>query len=318
MLHLRLIVPPDRTPAVHELLARHEGVTHVVHLPGAAVQPPGDVVTADVAREAADSLVEDLTALGVAERGALTLDAVDLSVSRGAREAEEEAPGHGSDAIVWEQVAAGTQEESTLSVTFLALMAIATVLAGIGVLLDSPILVIGAMVVGPEFGPTAGTCVALVQRRWRPAARSATALLVGFPVGALATVLSTWLLTWWGLVDRSLLEAPRPLTDFIWRPDALSFVVALLAGVAGTLSLTSAKSGALVGVVISVTTVPAAANAAVAVAYGVADEAVGSAVQLVLNLAGIVLACLLTLLVQRRAWARRGAGLRPRTGAGAG
>jgi uncharacterized membrane protein len=65
------------------------------------------------------------------------------------------------------------------------------------------------------------------------------------------------------------------------------------------LALTSAKSGALVGVLISVTTVPAAANAAVAVAYWVPSEAVGSSVQLLINLTSIVLAGVLTLIVQR-------------------
>jgi uncharacterized membrane protein len=40
-------------------------------------------------------------------------------------------------------------------------------------------------------------------------------------------------------------------------PDRWSLLVAVLAGIAGVLSLTSAKSGALVGVFISVTTVPA-------------------------------------------------------------
>lgn len=64
----------------------------------------------------------------------------------------------------------------------------------------------------------------------------------------------------------------RPLTDFIWRPDALSWVVGFLGGVAGILSLASAKAGTLVGVLISVTTVPAAANVAVALAYGVGDD----------------------------------------------
>jgi uncharacterized hydrophobic protein (TIGR00271 family) len=96
--------------------------------------------------------------------------------------------------------------------------------------------------------------------------------------------------------------APRPLTDFIWRPDALSWVVASLAGIAGILSLTSNKSGSLVGVLISVTTVPAAANAAVALAYGVVHEAVGSAAQLSINFATIVIAGVLTLLVQRLWW----------------
>jgi uncharacterized membrane protein len=57
------------------------------------------------------------------------------------------------------------------------------------------------------------------------------------------------------------------MTSFIWQPDALSWIIGFLAGVAGILALTSAKSGAMVGVLISVTTVPAAANVAVALAY---------------------------------------------------
>jgi uncharacterized hydrophobic protein (TIGR00271 family) len=96
-----------------------------------------------------------------------------------------------------------------------------------------------------------------------------------------------------------MLVDPRPLTDFIWRPDALSWVIAFLAGIAGMLSLTSAKSGALVGVLISVTTVPAAGNIAVAIAYGAADEAWGSSLQLGINLAAIATAGILTLAVQR-------------------
>lgn len=74
--------------------------------------------------------------------------------------------------------------------------------------------------------------------------------------------------------------------------------------IAGILALTSAKSGALVGVLISVTTVPAAANAAVALAYWVPSEAIGSGVQLMINLASITVAGVLTLLVQRARQAR--------------
>ena len=54
-------------------------------------------------------------------------------------------------------------------------------------------------------------------------------------------------------------------------------LVALLAGAAGALSLSTAKSGALVGVLISVTTIPAAANVGVASAYGDWDEVGGAA-----------------------------------------
>jgi uncharacterized hydrophobic protein (TIGR00271 family) len=90
----------------------------------------------------------------------------------------------------------------------------------------------------------------------------------------------------------------------VYAPDAFSFVVAVLAGIAGTLSLTSAKSGLLVGVAISVTTVPAAANAAVALSYGDTAQTLGSTNQLLLNLLGILLAGTLTLLTQKWLWHR--------------
>ena len=155
------------------------------------------------------------------------------------------------------------------------------------------------MVVGPEFGPLVALCVSFVARRPRQARAALGALLLGFLAGMVATVLFTWVLTAFGLVQESMLMAERPMTSFIWQPDALSWIVGFLAGVAGVLALTSAKSGALVGVLISVTTVPAAANAAVAVAYWVPSEAVGSSVQLLISLTSIVLAGVLTLIVQR-------------------
>ena len=113
------------------------------------------------------------------------------------------------------------------------------------------------------------------------------------------TILFSWALAALGLADRDQLLAARPLTSFIWRPDAISWIVASLAGVAGMLSLSTAKSGALVGVLISVTTIPAAANAGLAIAYGVPNEATGAASQLGINLAAIVVGGALTLGIQR-------------------
>ena len=81
--------------------------------------------------------------------------------------------------------------------------------------------------------------------------------------------------------------------------------MAVVAGAAGVLSLTSAKSGALIGVLISVTTIPAAANIGVAAAYGEWGDAGGAAGQLSLNLFGIVAAGVVTLFVQRRFYVAR-------------
>ncbi|MFY1599185.1 DUF389 domain-containing protein [Micromonospora sp. WMMD737] len=302
MLHLRVIAPPDQSSAVADLLAADPGVTHLAVLPGAARQPAGDLILCDVVRESADNVLAGLRRLGVEERGAISADDVELAISSAADRAARKAPGSGADAVVWDEIAAKTGEQTELSATYLVLITVATMLAGVGVLLDQPILIVGAMVVGPEFGPLAALCVALLRRDLPVIGRSVQALVVGFLAAMVVTVLSTWGLDAVGLVERGMLESERPLTDFIWRPDALSWVVGLLAGVAGMLSLTSKKSGSLVGVLISVTTVPAAANAAVAVAYGVWHEASGSALQLVINLCAILLAGLATLLVQQAWW----------------
>ena len=259
----------------------------------------GDVVIADVARESANEVLRELKAMGLDRNGSIALDAVGVALSSRGSEAEKAAPGAGDDAVVWEEIEQRTGEESRLSVTFLLFLSIATVIAGIGVLLDQPILIVGAMVVGPEFGPLAALSVGVIRRRPRVIGRSLLALTVGFAVAIVVTVLSTLALNAGGLVTREMLLGARPLTDFIWRPDALSWVIAFLAGIAGILSLTTAKSGALIGVLISVTTVPAAGNVAVAIAYGVPDEAWGSALQLGINLGAIATAGILTLAVQR-------------------
>ncbi|MFF3840250.1 DUF389 domain-containing protein [Streptomyces sp. NPDC001930] len=302
MLHLRMIVPPDRTRAAVEVIESTVGTTHLVVLPGAAREPSGDVVMCDVAREAGDELLKGLRGLRIDQDGSIAVESIDLSLSTRADRAEEEAPGEPADAVIWEQLTGATHEESTLSITYSAFMILATMIAACGVVLDNAILIVGAMAVGPEFGPLAGVCTAVVQRAPKLAARSLFALLVGFAAAIVATTVFSLGMDALDLFSRDRLDAPRPNTSFIWQPDPFSFVVALLAGIAGTLSLTSSKSGALVGVAISVTTVPAGANAAVALSYGEFGQMWGSIEQLMLNLFGIMLAGVLTLYGQKLLW----------------
>lgn len=304
MLHLRLITPADKTDSVVHVLEKRVGTTHLVVVPGAARNPSGDVVMCDVAREAADELIGDLRGLGLDTTGSIAVESIDLSLSKRADKAQAEAPGEGADAVVWEHLTDLTHEESTLSVTYVAFLAVATMLAACGVMLDNAILIVGAMAVGPEFGPLAGVCTALVQRTPKLVWRSLWALLAGFAAAMLLTAGFGWLMDAFGLFEKDMIEADRPNTAFIWQPDWMSFVVAFLAGIVGTLSLTSAKSGALIGVAISVTTVPAAANAAMAFSYSDYSQTWGSAGQLLANLGGIVAAGTLTLLAQKWLWRR--------------
>jgi uncharacterized hydrophobic protein (TIGR00271 family) len=296
---------------VRELSATCPGSAHVAVLPGASVRPPGDLLLADVARESVDGLVGDLRRLGVDRDGGLSISAVDAAVSHAAERAEEEAPGEGADAVVWEQVVRSTASDSTLSVAFLAFLTIATMLAAIAIVNDSAILTVGAMVLGPEFAPLAAVAVGLIGRRRRMTRVALGTLVVGFATAILLTTAAALVWRWLGWIDPGLLDAERPQTGFITSPDRWSLVVAVLAGIAGVLSLTAARSGALVGVFISVTTVPAAGDVSLALALGHREELVLAATQLGINLVGILVAALATLALQRRIW-RRLPGLTPR------
>jgi uncharacterized hydrophobic protein (TIGR00271 family) len=310
LIHLRIVAPQPLARPVLAVLDRSPAVLDIVHLPRAARRPDGDLILCDVPREEASVLLAELRELGLEELGTISIESVDSAPSAAARRAIRAARGSPADAVVWEEVEQRTSESAELSASFVAFMVLATLIAAVGILTDSLILIIGAMVVGPEFGPLAGLCIALVERRPRLAVRSLAALSVGFALAILATFGATRLFRRLDLAPDALNAASHPATLFISEPTWFSVIVALLAGVAGVLSLTTAKSGALVGVLISVTTIPAAANVGVAAAYADWAEFRGALAQLTINLVSIVTAGIATLTLQRLEYRRRRASRR--------
>jgi uncharacterized hydrophobic protein (TIGR00271 family) len=305
VIHLRIVVPNYQAEHTLSLLEGIPSVINLVYLERAARKPEGDVILCDVAREDASVVIGDLRELDIDRDGSIAIEEIDSHISAAALRAEKAAPGVPSDAVVWEEVESRTSENVELSASFLAFMVVAMMIAAVGILTDQVVLIIGAMVVGPEFGPIAGLCVAAVQLRGDLLKRSLLALAVGFPLGITASFLLTLALRALGLVPDDFAQQDHPFTEFIADPDFFSFLVAYLAGTAGVLSLTSAKSGALIGVLISVTTIPAAANIGVAAAFGDWSDWGGALGQLSLNLGAIFLAGIGTLYLQRWLYQRR-------------
>ncbi|MEV0623257.1 DUF389 domain-containing protein [Nonomuraea sp. NPDC050404] len=303
MLHLRLIIPAARTEEATAVLEDCPGVTNIVVLPGAAREPRGDLVFCDAARESANEVLGRLKWLET--EGSIAAEQVDLSLSKAAEDAIEEAPGDPDDAVIWEELAQKVSTDSRVTWAYLAFFAIATQLAGIGVLQNSPILIVGAMVLGPEFGAVAAVCFGLLNVRWHLVATALRTLVIGFLVAIAITFACAFVSQWLGWFDMSNLRENEEV-QFIVKPDRWSFIVALLAGAAGVLSVTAGKSSALVGVFISVTTVPAAGYAAVALSLSDWNEVAGSVSQLAVNILGMVIAGTVTLWIQRRFWPQVG------------
>lgn len=310
MLHLRIVVPAELSAPVVALLTADPAVSSLSVVAGASVRPAGDLVLAEVAREASDALLDRLLALGVHRAGTIQIEPVHAWVSQASYDAERKAPGSSTDSVVWAEVTHRAYEESELNWTYLVFMVLATVIAAIAIVLDSQILVIGAMVLGPEFGAVVALGLALVRRRLGLFRLAARTLAVGFAGAIVATCAMALLLRAVGWVTLEDITGPRPGTAFIYTPDKWSFIVAVIAAVAGVLSLTSSRVAGLSGVFISVTTIPAAGNVALGLAFGAFDEVWGSSLQLVVNLSGMAVAGWLTLVVKQRVSARRLASLR--------
>ena len=305
VIHLRIVSPSYQAENALDLLNQTQSVCNLIYLQGAAKRPEGDVILCDVARRDASVVIADLRELDIDEEGSIAIEEIDSEISKAATEAEGESRMGDIDPVVWEELDSRTHESVELSASFLIFMVLAMLIASVGIYFNQPILIVAAMVVGPEFGPISGACVAIVGREPELAKRSLKALAIGFPLGTVAAFLMTVCLDWIGQLPDSIDFESHTLTRFIAQPDFFSLYIAILAGVVGMISLTASKSSALVGVLISVTTIPAAANIGVAAAYGDWETVEGAAVQLAVNLAGIFGAGLLTLYIQRLLYVRR-------------
>jgi uncharacterized hydrophobic protein (TIGR00271 family) len=281
------------------LLRDNPATSTLVVQRGACLRPVGDVIEAELPREAVNSVVDDLKALGVHETGSIELLPVNTWISRPGLNAELNAPGSDADSVVWADVIEHAYDESQLTWTFVSFMTLATLLASIAILTDSLVLLIGAMVLGPEFVSIAALGVGIVRRRWHLLRQAATTLAYGFAIAITVVAAITLVGRLAGVIHYDMmLVASRPGTSFIVAPSAL------IAGAAGVLALTSARSGVLVGVFISVTTIPAAGNIALALVFGIWHEVWGSALTLGVNIIGMAIAGWLTLALQQRVWQR--------------
>ncbi len=288
LVHFRLVVDADHVDVVLGVLLGRTGVTNVARLAGASLQPVGDVVLFDVAREASNDVLTDLEALGIEAAGSVSITHSTLSLGGAVDAALDAAPGDADNTVLWAEVESVVERGRRVTPLLQAYFVVASVIATVGVITDSSILIVGAMVVGPEYGPIAAMSWNLQQRKWRPLAVSTVVGAVGSTAAVLAAVVMTLGLKWLDRIPEGFELGSQIDAGFISHPDVFSAIVASVAAVAGVLSLAFAHSSTLVGVLVSVTTIPAIAAIGVGAAVGDWHGTWGAAVQLSVNLGCLV------------------------------
>lgn len=298
MLTLRVSCPTDLTTRCGQILKAAPSLTSLARYQGASIDPPGDVFEAQLERDAVNDLVRALTELGVPKDGSIQILEPGTWVSQRALKAEQASPD--ADNVVWPQVIEQAYEQSKITPIFLAFITMATLLAAIAVITDSPILVIGAMVLGPEFMAVIALGLALVRKRHELLRQAARTLTLGFLFSISVTVGFVAIARLVGLVTTPEITAERPGVAFIYSPNIWSLIVAVIAASAGVLALTTSMSTGIIGVFISVTTIPASGNIAVGLVFGQWNQVAGSAAQLAINITGMALAGWATLALRQR------------------
>jgi len=296
---LRITCPTGRTEQIVELLMGHARATEIAVIPAASRLSGGDVILADVPRRFID---EVLALLPDPQR----LQGLHITVEA-SEQLFPQTPENDNDdeAVVWAQVIQDVHETGRLSVINILLMVVAAMIAALGILQDQLLLIVGAMALSPDYFPVADACLSVVRRDWSRFFQALRTLAVSFGAGAVGALVLTEALTLLGFVDPVTTVPSQQLTAFIAQPNFLSVVVAALAGIAGALAITLPDARGLVGVFVSITTIPAAANIGVASAAHDRAQLIGATVQLVVNVVMLLITGTITLEIRRYGFHRR-------------
>jgi uncharacterized hydrophobic protein (TIGR00271 family) len=292
MLRLRSSIAHQHADEFAALLRDIDGVRRIVQQAEESANPPSYVFVADVEPAAADDLVAKIGELGIG-----TDDYVLTRIEVVAPQHRHHFGEGGVDGFAWVEVLGQARANSRPLARYLALINVAAVIAALGVITSSSILVVGAMAVSPDLLPISATAVGLVGGNYVLARRSFVTLTLGLGIViATAAVLSALLNATGFLPDGFDVEQSSLST--LAKTDYSTVLVATAAGVAAMLSFETRASTA-VGVAISVTTIPASAYLGVAIGGGGIDHAFGAALVLAVNVSLLITFGSLTLLIQR-------------------
>lgn len=152
-----------------------------------------------------------------------------------------------SDRVSRFELVERVEREACFSRQYVFMIVLSSIVAAIGLVRGNVAVVVGAMVIAPLLAPNMALALAATLADWRMAW---TAVKTGMSGVAIAMVLGVGL-GWMLPVDPTVPEiASRTSVD------ELDLLLALAAGAAGALAITSGVSGALVGVMVAVALLP--------------------------------------------------------------
>ncbi|RJX43643.1 TIGR00341 family protein [Halonotius aquaticus] len=263
-----------------------------------------DIVYIPTDVDSVEGILDELRDVGVERDGYMIVSDVETIVSdrfeeqQADDEDDEETNGVAEDErISREELQTKARNLSRSTTNYIALTLISAIVATAGLLQDSAAVVVGSMVIAPLIGPAMASCVGTVVSDdalfWEGMRSQAIGLAVA--VGSATLFAAGYRAVLAPELELLLIQQVAERA----HPGLLSLAIALGAGIAGALSLTSGADEALVGVMIAVALMPPAAAVGLGIAYVDPTLAVGAGVLVSVNLLSINVAGVTTIWVRR-------------------
>jgi hypothetical protein len=256
---IEISLPAERTEALLAELQELEALVGLNVQRGASLKPEGDVITAVVSNRSLHDLAQRLDRLQVGSTSTSSYETSDLksviSPSTAAQMGKE------TSDLTWEEMESVLGKEANMTGNAIMVMAIAGVLATVGIATNAVHLVIGAMAIAPGFAPIQRIPVGIVARggAWRRGLSHTVIAYATLIAGAAAAAIVLRGMGTDPLGGGSGYVDPGSLTSYWTTITPASVLASLVAATAGAILIASDRSVLTAGVMIALALIPTAA-----------------------------------------------------------
>ena len=300
MLLLKAVCPTALVDDVIKLVTETHGTGRISLSRGTEVDDGLDIIETEIPDVSVDQLIAGLAELDGWETGDVTLTTVGEGERFEFANGEAIAVGDSEGALGSQQVRMMLRHLVRVDYQYVLLMMMAALIATVGLIGGLAIAIIGAMAFSPDLGRLNAMGFAILIRDLRLMLRASRSLAVGMVIAITLAAAGTLLLQAVGATNDPLSEIPERLTDFVSVLDGFTVTVAVAAGIAAMVVFIAERGSAAVGVGVSITTIPAAAYIGIAIAERAWSQAGDAGIVLIVNIASVVVAEVVTGIALRK------------------
>ncbi|QCJ48315.1 DUF389 domain-containing protein [Haloprofundus sp. MHR1] len=292
MRHVHIFVPAEERPAVEETLSELD-VDYAVTSDGSGTEAkvlfqfpvPVDGVR-EVLEDLHDAGVEEGTYTVVGSAEAVLTPNVDRLQKRYAQDFTP---------LAEFELQSKAESLSRDDYSYVWMLFLSAIIATAGLLIDSPAIVVGSMVIAPIMGPILTATVGATTSNWEMCVAGVRQQVLGLGVAVVGATVTAFALKELSLVSSTLAPASIELVSLRLAPSSVAILVGVAAGAAATFGVTTKGPLSLIGVMVAAALIPAAGVTGIGVAWGAPLLVLGTLLLLAATVLAIDVAMIATL-----------------------